>query len=117
MDGYIEGAPEINWKVNFGVGGCDGIESGVVDPAICYPVDTASLGKSGLGFHGLGNSVEPVIPHFTYGKTFNNENYYLRNIELSSDSMDQRWAITSLGNEVIYNTVNNSNIFNTEDPY
>lgn len=117
MDGYIEGAPEINWKVNFGVGGCDGIESGVVDPAICYPVDTASLGKSGLGFHGFGNSVEPVIPHFTYGKTFNNENYYLRNIELSSDSMDQRWAITSLGNEVIYNTVNNSNIFNTEDPY
>lgn len=117
MDGYIEGAPQINWKVNFGVGGCNGIESGIVDPVICYPKDTASLGKSSLGFHGLGNSPTNVIPHFTFAKTYNNSNYYLRNIELSSDSIEQRWAITSLGNDVEYNTVSNADIFNTENPY
>ena len=117
LDGYIEGAPQIKWQINFGVGGCQGIESGTIDPAICYPLDTASLGKSGLGFHGFGNSPTNVIPHFTYGKTFNNLTCYLRNIEISCESLDQRWSVISLGNNVAYNTVVNSDIFNTEDPY
>lgn len=117
MDGFIEASPQINWKVNFGVGGCRGIEQGVVNPAVCYPIDTASLGKSGLGFHGFGNSPTNVIPHYTYGKTFNNNNYYLRNIELTCNSLDQRWSIVSLGHNVEYNTVVNSDLFNVQDPY
>lgn len=117
MDGYVEGAPDIHWKMNFGVGGCMGIEQGKVDPVVCLPIDTASLGKSSLGYHGFGNSPTNVIPHFTFGKTFNNLTSYLRNIELTCDSNDQRWSILSLGNNAEYNTVVNSDIFNTEDLY
>jgi hypothetical protein len=111
-DGYIEGAPEINWKINFGVGGCDGVKNGKIDPIYCYPLDTASLGKSSLGFHGLGNSPTDVIPHFKYGSTFDDERYYLRNIEFSSDSLEQRWSITSVGTNVTTDQLNNSNMFN-----
>lgn len=111
-DGYMEGAPNIEWKINFGVGGCDGIKTSTIDPIYCYPLDTASLGKSSLGFHGLGNSPTDVIPHFKYGWTFDDERYYLRNIELSSNALGQRWSITSIGTNVITGSLNNSNMFN-----
>lgn len=112
LDGYVLGAPDIDWKINYGVGGCDGIQEGKIRPILCLPKDTASLGKSGLGFHGLGNSPADVIPHFTYGETFNNNNYYLRNIELSCVSPDQRWSVTAIGNDLKYNQVSNADIFN-----
>jgi hypothetical protein len=111
-DGYMEGAPNIEWKINFGVGGCDGIKTSIIDPIYCYPLDTASLGKSSLGFHGLGNSPTDVIPHFKYGWTFDDERYYLRNIELSSNALGQRWSITSIGTNVTTGSLNNSNMFN-----
>ena len=111
-DGYMEGAPNIEWKINFGVGGCDGIKTSTIDPIYCYPLDTASLGKSSLGFHGLGNSPTDVIPHFKYGWTFDDERYYLRNIELSSNALGQRWSITSIGTNVTTGSLNNSNMFN-----
>lgn len=111
-DGYMEGAPNIEWKINFGVGGCDGIKKSTIDPIYCYPLDTASLGKSSLGFHGLGNSPTDVIPHFKYGWTFDDERYYLRNIELSSNALGQRWSITSIGTNVTTGSLNNSNMFN-----
>lgn len=111
-DGYMEGAPNIEWKINFGVGGCDGIKTSTIDPIYCYPLDTASLGKSSIGFHGLGNSPTDVIPQFKYGWTFDDERYYLRNIELSSNALGQRWSITSIGTNVSTGNLNNSNMFN-----
>lgn len=117
IDGFIDGTPEIRWTMNFGVGGCVAVETGIVDPLICYPTDTASLGKSSLGFHGLGNSPADVIPHYTFGKTFDNQNYYLRNVELSCESLNQRWSVVSLGQDVELNAVVNADIFNTESPY
>jgi hypothetical protein len=111
-DGYMIGAPNIEWKINFGVGGCDGVKTSTINPIICLPLDTASLGKSSLGFHGLGNSPTDVIPQFKYGWTFDDERYYLRNIELSSNSLEQRWSITSIGTNVITGNLNNSNMFN-----
>lgn len=116
-DGYMEGAPQIEWKINFGVGGCDGIKTSTIAPIYCYPIDTASLGKSSLGFHGLGNSPTDVIPHFKYGTTFDDERYYLRNIELSCNSLDQRWSITSIGTNVSTGSLNNSNMFNINNTY
>jgi hypothetical protein len=111
-DGYMEGIPNIEWKINFGVGGCDGVKTSTIDPIPCLPLDTASLGKSSLGFHGLGNSPTDVIPHFKYGWTFDDERYYLRNIELSSNAPEQRWSITSIGTNVSTGNLNNSNMFN-----
>lgn len=111
-DGYMEGIPNIEWKINFGVGGCDGVKTSTIDPIPCLPLDTASLGKSSLGFHGLGNSPTDVIPHFKYGWTFDDERYYLRNIELSSNALEQRWSITSIGTNVSTGNLNNSNMFN-----
>ena len=112
FDGYMQGAPVISWKVNGGVGGCEFQQKGVINPIYCNPVDTASLGKSGLGYHGLGNSPQAIVPHFVYGKTFTEQNYYLRDIELSCSSMEQLWSITSFGEVVKMDMINNSDIFN-----
>ena len=111
-EGFMLGDPKLNWQINAGVGGCDGNPSGIIDPITCSPVDTASLGKSSLGFHGLGNSPADVIPHFKYGKTFTPTKYYLRNIELWSDALEQRWSIVSLGVGIERNKINNGNLFN-----
>lgn len=112
VDGFMTGNPNIKWKINAGVGGCDGTPNGTINPQQCLPTDTASLGKSSLGFHGLGNSPSDTIPHFKYGKTFNNQKYYLRNIELSCDELEQRWYIVSIGTTVETQDLSNSNMFN-----
>lgn len=112
MDGYMIGNPQMTWKINAGVGGCDGTPNGKVDPIVCRPIDTASLGKSSLGFHGLGNSPADVIPHFKYGKTFPPTKYYLKNIELTCVGLEQRWSIVSIGTNVEINDLSNSNMFN-----
>lgn len=110
MEGYVTGAPDIKWKINCGVGGCQGTPNGVVNPFLCIPNDTASLGKSSLGFHGLGN--DPVTPskYFNYIKTFPNYQYFLRNIELRCKSDNQRWSIISIGTDVSTNNINNASI-------
>lgn len=112
IDGYMIGNPELKWAIHAGVGGCDGIPKGTVNPQVCLPVDTASLGKSPLGFHGLGNSPTDIIPHFKYGKTFPPTSYYLRNIEISCSGLEQRWSIVSMGISVDKDKINNSNMFN-----
>lgn len=112
FDGYMIGSPELQWLVNAGVGGCEGKPSGTINPIVCLPEDTASLGKSSLGFHGLGNSPTDVIPHFKYGKTFAPTKYYLRNIELTCSSPEQRWSIVSMGISVLEDRINNNNLFN-----
>lgn len=112
VDGFMTGNPNIKWKINAGVGGCDGTPNGTINPQQCLPTDTASLGKSSLGFHGLGNSPSDTIPHFKYGKTFNNQKYYLRNIELSCNELEQRWYIVSIGTTVETQDLSNSNMFN-----
>lgn len=112
IDGYMDGNPDINWKLNFDVGGCDGIITGIINPQICQPIDLASLGKSGLGYHGLGNAPVNVINHFKYGQTFSPQSFYLRNIEFSCLSPKQRWSITSVGINVIDKDVSNNDLFN-----
>lgn len=112
FDGYMYGKPDVTWTVNYGIGGCEGMETGTIKPILCIPTDQASLGKSPLGFHGLGNSPTGIIPHFAYGSTFDSNNYYLRNIELSCNSLEQRWSITSMGTDVKYNLTSNADIFN-----
>lgn len=115
FEGYISGTPVINFTVNSGVGGCAGKRQGVIAPqntkeGLCVPVDKASLGKSSLGFHGLGNDPVDVIPHFFYIKTFPNMLYYQRNITLKCFSLDQRWSIISLGTDLNPSNVNNVTI-------
>lgn len=112
FDGYMEGNPHIKWRVNAGIGGCDGFSEGEIDPIMCVPTDTASLGKSSLGFHGLGNSPTNVINHFHYGRTFSDISYYLRNIEITCDQPDQRWAITTHGTNVDITKLSNTTMFN-----
>ena len=114
MDGYMDGNPQVLWKMNAGVGGCDGVRNEEVKPLFCLPIDTASLGKSSLGFHGLGNSPTNIIPHFTYGRTFNDLSYYLRNIEITCNQPDQRWSITSYGTNVDMNKLSNTTMFNKD---
>ncbi len=115
FEGYILGNPEINWLINFGVGGCEGQQKGIIAPqntkkGLCIPVDRASLGKSNLGFHGLGNDPVEITPHFFYIKNFDNQPYYQRNIELSCVSKEQRWSIISLGTSLDNNNTNNITI-------
>lgn len=112
LDGYMTGNPQMKWRVNLGVGGCDGSPNGEVNPIFCYPTDTASLGKSSLGYHGLGNSPADVIPHFKFGKTFTPGKYYLKNMEISCDGLEQRWSIVAIGTNMEQNDLNNSNMFN-----
>lgn len=112
FDGYMDGNPHIKWRFNAGIGGCQGKRQEEIDPLFCVPEDTASLGKSSLGFHGLGNSPTNVINHFHYGRTFSSIEYYLRNIEVTCDQADQRWAITSYGTDVDINQISNTTMFN-----
>jgi hypothetical protein len=129
FDGYMKGSPEINWTVNGGVGGCEFQETGTIKPIYCYPLDTSSYGKSGYGYHGLGNSPvnqptsdygyhgietdqQTAIPHFMYGETRDEQNYYMRNIVLTCNSFEQLWSITSIGELTKYNLQSNSDIFN-----
>jgi hypothetical protein len=105
FDGYMKGTPDIDWLVNSGLGGCRGQRRGKVQPwvtkaGLCLPSDVSSLGKSSLGYHGLGNSPITVQPAFAYIKTYNNIGYYIRNIEISCRSMDQYWAFTSVGTDL-----------------
>ena len=111
-DGYIEGVPVINWTVNAGIGGCYGRRTGTIKPVLCIPESTASLGKSSLGKHGLGNNPVNIIPHFFYGKTYADISFYHRNIEFYCNSLDQRWALTSYGIDVERGKLTNSDIFN-----
>jgi hypothetical protein len=110
FEGYVLGSPVINYTINSGLGGCEGQVEGTIKPVMCLPEDLASLGKSGLGFHGLGNSPSQVIPHFYYIKTFDNQMFYMRNIEISCDSLDQRWSLISLGTDVSMAGINNESI-------
>lgn len=110
FEGYILGAPDIFYRVNADVDGCNGFAEDKILPVLCLPQDRASLGKSHLGFHGLGNDPVPVTPHFFYIDTFDKMNYYQRNIELSCDSLDQRWSIISIGTDVDMNNENNTTI-------
>lgn len=110
FEGYIEGAPVINYVVNADVAGCNGQATGVILPVLCSPLDRASLGKSHLGFHGLGNDPVEVIPHFFFIDTFDKMNFYQRNIELSCSSNDQRWSIVSIGTSVDFSNENNTSI-------
>ncbi len=115
FEGYISGNPEIKYTINSGVGGCDGQQKGTIAPqntekGLCLPSDTASLGKSSLGFHGLGNDPVDVIPHFFYIQQFNNLIYYQRNIELYCNAFDQRWSIVSLGTSQANAFVNSESI-------
>jgi len=110
FEGYIDGVPKINWKINNGVGGCERKEVGIIKPFVCIPSDTASLGKSSLGYHGLGNDPVNIIPHFFYIKTFSNMNFYQRNIELECNDLNQNWMIIALGTNVMPSNSNNSDI-------
>lgn len=110
FEGYIQGAPEIFYKMNADVGGCNGAAEGQILPVVCLPQDRASLGKSYLGYHGLGNDPVEVIPHFFFIDTFEKLNYYQRNMELTCDSLDQRWSIVSIGTNVDLSSENNTTI-------
>lgn len=117
FDGYMVGAPVINWKINLGVYGCEGGQTGVINPTYCYPPDGASLGKTGYGYHGLGNDPSISPPHFTYGQTETELNYYLRNIVIWSDAFEQSWSITSIGELTKFDLASNTDIFNHGSPY
>lgn len=110
FEGYIDGAPQINYVVNADVAGCNGQATGTILPVLCSPADKASLGKSHLGFHGLGNDPVEVIPHFFFIDTFDKMNFYQRNIELSCESDDQRWSIVSIGTDISLSEENNTTI-------
>jgi hypothetical protein len=115
FEGYITGNPQIEWTLNAGLGGCEGQENGIIAPqntpaGLCLPTDTASLGLSSLGFHGLGNSPSDVPPHFYYIKPFGNMVFFMRNIELTCNSLEQRWAITSCGTDVQMSNINSESI-------
>jgi len=110
FEGYVLGNPQIYAQINSGLGGCDGQKRILLKPVMCLPEDLASLGKSGLGFHGLGNAPTQVIPHFYYIKTFDNMMFYQRNIEIQCDSLDQRWSLISLGTDVSMAGINNESI-------
>lgn len=115
FEGYILGNPKIDYVINADVGGCGGQERGTVKPwdtpkGLCIPADKASLGKSALGVHGLGNDPVDVIPHFFYIKMFDNLQYYQRNIELVCSSLEQRWSITSIGTSLNMNNINSESI-------
>ena len=110
FEGYIEGNPEIFYTVNADIGGCNGQARAPVLPVTCNPQDRASLGKSNLGYHGLGNDPVDVIPHFFFIDTYEKLNYYQRNIELACESLDQRWSIVAIGTDVDLSNENNGNI-------
>lgn len=110
FEGYIQGAPEIFYTMNADVGGCNGQATGQILPVVCHPKDKAPLGKSYLGYHGLGNDPVEAIPHFFFIDTFTKLNYYQRNMELTCDSLDQRWSIISIGTDVDTSSQNNTTI-------
>ena len=118
FEGYIVGNPDISYTINSGLGGCNDQIVGKILPqntplGICVPMDTASLGKSSLGYHGLGNSPSAITPHFFYIKQFDNMMFYQRNIEIESNSLDQRWSLISLGTDVADAAINNESITDT----
>lgn len=115
FEGYMDGNPEVEYTINIEVGGCKGQKKGLINPlntpaGICLPADRASLGKSSLGFHGLGNDPITSPPHFFYIQSFDNQPYYQRNIEFSCDLFDAIFSLISLGTSVDTNNTNNMTI-------
>lgn len=115
FEGYILGNPDIKYIINADVGGCGGQQKGSILPwntskGVCLPSDKSSLGKSPLGYHGLGNDPVDVIPHFFYIKMFDNMQYYQRNIEIICDSLEQRWSLISIGTSINTNNINSESI-------
>lgn len=115
FEGYMQGKPDIDWLINAGVGGCMGQRKGKIQPwvtkqGLCIPEDLSSLGKSSLGYHGLGNSPTTVPPSFMYIKPFNNIGYYKRNIEISCKSLEQNWSLVALGTDLADPSISNEGI-------
>lgn len=115
VEGYIMGNPEIRYVINANVGGCSGQQVSYITPwdtqeGVCIPSDRASLGKSSLGYHGLGNDPTDVPPHYFFIERFDNMKYYQKNMEIYCNSLDQRWSITSIGTSINDSSINNETI-------
>lgn len=119
--GYMLSKPKISWKINTSVGGSSDTDmqrQGFIQPwvtkrGVGVPADLSSLGKSSLGYHGLGNSpVTPPSP-FMYIKPFNNVGYYLRNIEIACQDLEQNWSLTALGTDLSDPSISNDDIVDT----
>lgn len=97
IEGYMIGSPEINYNILFEPNGCKGILNHTVNPILCIPADRASLGKSALGAHGLGNDPQTPSNYFQEIYKWPSRDFYFAAIELTCQSLDQQWGILSVG--------------------
>lgn len=114
IEGYLIGAPEINYNILIDLNGCHGKPTHIVAPKVCVPPDRASLGKASLGTHGLGNDPQVQSTYFQELYKAPQKAFFFSAIELTCQTLDQQWGVLTVGlNPVIANLGNNELTSNT----
>lgn len=118
-EGYISGAPQIEFTVNRGLLGCQGYEMHAIMPKLCVPPSEAPLGAGNLGSHALGSdNIQPSPKFREVWKTQNSLPFYEANMVLECSTIDQDWQLVSIGINVVDSPTNNDEIVsNVPFPY
>lgn len=102
-EGYKNSQSDLTEKIYVEYGGCQDTFVKVLDPIICQLTDRASLGKSQLGGHGLGNDPVAYINKFRKldSVTLNTKQcFYEASIVYEQTSIDAYFRVVSTGLEI-----------------
>jgi len=78
-------------------GGCEGKIVNRLDPEFCQLIDRASLGKSQLGYHGLGNDDSFFVDKFRTVTKIAKDCWYESSIKYEQDSIDGYFRLIAVG--------------------
>ena len=112
IEGYVEGNPPMTLSVLFGIEGCAGVNSRLVQPVQCIPDSSAPFGQGPLGSHGFGNDEFQTFPYFQeINKRFSPvQQYYLFAMDLECTSITQSWILLSMGLNATIATAGNNQL-------
>lgn len=109
IEGYKNTPTVLDIQAEFDYGGCSGIFTDKINPLFCVPRDNASLGKTGLGKKGLGTNLPSNLPKFHVFVPHNVETqWYEQSIAIECSTLEQQYAIISIGSDVEQSDKNNS---------
>ncbi len=108
----MSGKPATNFTIYLGVGGCQSIQSHVVDAIPCTIPSTAALGEGSLASHPFGSDLSPFnqMPYINEMWTRFDPilQYYFAALELECTTTNHSYAWLTMGlNMVLSDTGNN----------
>lgn len=102
-EGYKNSQSDLTEKIYVEYGGCQDVFTKRLDPIICQLTDRASLGKSQLGGHGLGNDPVAYINKFRKldSVTLNKKQcFYEASIVYEQTTIDAYFRLIATGLEI-----------------